>query len=290
MNLSALRRDPDARSRALAAYQGAADIPLLLLGLAIIPVIVLPFVTDFSHGWDVAFTAADWTIWAAFGLDLTVKTYLAERRRQSLAANWLDAVIVAVSLPVFLVDLRPLRVLRSGRALRVARMLRLVRVVAFGSRFLTRARQLAGRNGMAYVMVIATALLFLGATLVYLFERSGGGEIDDFGTAIWWAIVTVTTVGYGDVVPTSAAARGVAVFLMILGISVFGFVTANVAAFFVELSGDKSKASLEDVLAKLDSLEHEVRALRRERDGGGPPEGSSTVESRVLTASDPTHE
>ena len=67
-----------------------------------------------------------------------------------------------------------------------------------------------------------------------LLEREGGGAIDDVGTALWWALATVTTVGYGDVTPVTAAGRGIGVLLMFVGIGVFGLFAANVAAYFIE--------------------------------------------------------
>ena len=77
---------------------------------------------------------------------------------------------------------------------------------------------------------------FGSAALTLAVEEGGDGSIDSFGDALWWAITTVTTVGYGDTFPVTPAGRCIAWFLMITGIALFGVITANVAAFFMELA------------------------------------------------------
>lgn len=93
------------------------------------------------------------------------------------------------------------------------------------------------------------------ATLVV--EEDGGGNIDSFGDALWWAITTVTTVGYGDTFPVTPAGRGIAAFLMVAGIALFGVLTANIAAFFIEqeYQGDPVAERLDEVLQRLERLE-----------------------------------
>lgn len=108
------------------------------------------------------------------------------------------------------------------------------------------------------IAVLASAAVVLG------FEKDHG-EINDYGTALWWAVATITTVGYGDAVPETPAGRGVAVFLMLIGISFFSWVTASIAAFLVEFGEEGRLVSNNELLQKLESLEVEIRALRSER-------------------------
>jgi voltage-gated potassium channel len=117
------------------------------------------------------------------------------------------------------------------------------------------------------------------------FESGSGGEIDDYGTALWWAMATVTTVGYGDTVPTTPEGRGVAVLLMLVGIAFFSWVTANIAAFLVEFGGgDVHGVTTQDLMAKLEDLGREVRALREERSGpAGATTGTTPEEIRERT-------
>lgn len=84
-----------------------------------------------------------------------------------------------------------------------------------------------------------------------------GSNIQSYGDALWWAVVTVTTVGYGDRYPVTPAGRGIAVVLMLVGIGLVGVITASVASFFVEERQDKSDtrlATVEDRLARIETL------------------------------------
>jgi voltage-gated potassium channel len=106
------------------------------------------------------------------------------------------------------------------------------------------------------------ALVAIDAALVLDFERNAAGaNIHTYADALWWAVVTAATVGYGDRFPVTPGGRGVAVMLMIAGIALFGVVTASVAAYFVEQSTDQEVTSrLDRILERLDELERRLPA------------------------------
>ena len=108
--------DKERRAELLDRFERATELPLLGLALAIIPLLVIPLVTDVSDTMSATFLVLDWTIWAVFAADLGVRTYLSERRLNYLVRHWYDVLIVVLPF------LRPLRVLRSARALRLARL------------------------------------------------------------------------------------------------------------------------------------------------------------------------
>jgi voltage-gated potassium channel len=266
-----LIRDPSERAKALERYESVAELPLLILALAMLPLIVLPLSIELDPSVEDAFFAIDWVIWAAFAADLTFRTYLSERRGHYLATHWYDVIIVVVPF------LRPLRVVRS---VRILRLIRLSRAVGFAARTFTSARELLAHRGVGYVLAITGFIVFASAALIFAVEHDQNPALDDYGSAIWWAMATVTTVGYGDTVPITPEGRAVAIFLMIVGISVFGFLTATIAAFLVEHTRREARSTTDDVMRKLDSLESEVQHLRgelsRQRDGpvrprSGPP-------------------
>lgn len=90
------------------------------------------------------------------------------------------------------------------------------------------------RQNVPWVVGLSTALLLLGATVVYLFERGAEeATITSLGDALWYGIVTMTTVGYGDVTPKTAAGRAVGVVLMLGGMSFLSLFTATIASAFV---------------------------------------------------------
>jgi voltage-gated potassium channel len=137
------------------------------------------------------------------------------------------------------------------------------RIAPFLARSIANARDMGRRRGLQWVMLVGVAAVFASAAAVYEIERTKGGPIDDFGTALWWAMSTITTVGYGDATPVSPAGRGVAVLLMIIGITFFSWVTASIAAFLVESANDEVTVTTSDLMRKMEALEQEIRALRQ---------------------------
>lgn len=163
------------------------------------------------------------------------------------------AQLLLVLLPI----LRPLRVFRSMRALRSLRALAVLGKVGDEIKAGLKRRGLDRVLGLLAVVVVASALLGWAA------ERREKGPIQDLGDALWWAISTATTVGYGDKYPVTVLGRVLAVLLMLLGVAVFGLVTASVAAEFVK--SDEKKAAeatpadkMDEVLARLADIEAKV--------------------------------
>ena len=94
-------------------------------------------------------------------------------------------------------------------------------------------------------------------------EQGGEGSIDSFGDALWWAITTVTTVGYGDMFPVTPAGRGIAAFLMLTGIALFGMLTANLTTFIVERTRAEEGENVDPVTARLDELLLRITEMER---------------------------
>jgi voltage-gated potassium channel len=162
-----------------------------------------------------------WIIWGAFALDLLIGLVTATNRKQFIIKHPLD--IAAVLLPF----LRPLRLLR---------------VISFGGLALQKVA--IGRQFAITVKVFIASIFiaYISAVQITISERAiEGSNIKNFGDGIWWAITTVTTVGYGDRYPTTTEGRFLAVTLMIMGISLMGVITASVAAWFVKMGQEDSK-------------------------------------------------
>jgi voltage-gated potassium channel len=159
-----------------------------------------------------------WVSWIAFALDLLFGVVRSQNKAQYLKKHPLE--ILAVALPF----LRPLRLLRF---------------VSFGTLIFERVNM--GKSIGISVKVIATALFltYLAGIEITMAERGQpGSTINNVGDGFWWAITTLTTVGYGDIYPTTTEGRVIAVGLMISGICVLGVISATVAAWFVKLTQD----------------------------------------------------
>ena len=219
--------------------------------------LLAPVAFALSESVEQALLALDFIIWGVFVAELLVRVYLAPRRLPYLWEHWFDVLIV--SLPF----LRPLRIVRSARALRV---LRVMRMAAYLVRAAHATRAIMGRGGVRGGLLFALGALAGSAIVITFAEQgsSGDGGIDNFGTAVWWALTTVTTVGYGDTYPDTLVGRGVATFLMLVGVGLFGLLTANVAAYFIESAPDQSDAAgagpLDEVLAELRRLHDRLDA------------------------------
>lgn len=226
------------REELLIRVERLTELPLLILAFLMVPLLVGPFFWDLSATADATFAALDAFIWAAFAADFGVKVAIAPRRREFLRRHWLDALIVIIPF------IRPLRI---------------VRLILYGSRAFRGARRMAQLD---FLLVWALGMVVLGATAVFSFEQASSTTIKAFPDALWWAVVTVTTVGYGDMTPVTVGGRAVAIALMVGGIGVFGGLAANLAAFFI-----KSDASQEpdphttQLLSEVRELKEQVAAL-----------------------------
>ncbi len=138
-------------------------------------------------------------------------------------------------------------------------MLRLTRVAAT-FRLLTRQQQRSLHATVAtYVATVAGATALLAALAMNEVESGRpGANIKGFGDSVWWAFSTVSTVGYGDRYPVTPAGRAIAAVLMIVGVSLFGVITASVAAYFVrhvkQAPGDATEQEMADRLERVEAM------------------------------------
>ncbi|MGH2574043.1 MAG: potassium channel family protein [Actinomycetota bacterium] len=221
---------------------------MLGLALAIIPLLLAPLIWDLSPELDTTILALDWFIWAAFAVEYGTRLYLAPNKWAFVKRNKIDLFVIVLPF------LRPLRVLRSARALRV---LRAVRVAVFIARGFDAGRDVLTRHKLHYALAVTMGVVVGAALLVESFERGApDANITSVPDALWWAVTTVTTVGYGDRFPTTPAGRGVAVFLMILGIALFGFLAGSLASFFLERREESEvDPKLDEIAARLERIE-----------------------------------
>jgi voltage-gated potassium channel len=246
------------RAAGYAAWERRAERPMLVLALVFLVVLVVPMVADLPPAGRTAFTVADVAIWSAFAVDYGARLYLAPARWRFVRSHPLDLLVLVVPF------LRPLRAVR---------LLRLARLGVVAGAAQSRAQRSLHATAAVYVTTSAAGLMVLAAAAMYDVERRApAGNIKTIPDALWWAITTVTTVGYGDRYPTTGTGRLVAGALMLVGIALLGVITASIAAWFVDRLRDvqiaekTSEATLAEVLvelkalhARLDANEHDSR-------------------------------
>jgi voltage-gated potassium channel len=225
---------------------------MLGLALLVIPVVLIEE-SDAPSGLRTAASVANWVIWMAFLLELVAVLVVARRKRAALKAHWLETLIVVIT-PPFLPG-----VFSAFRGARLIRLLRLSRLGLVGARVIRAERVLTSRQGFRYIALITGLLVIVAGAVISVVDSS---DFPTTGLGIWWAVTTVTTVGYGDVVPHSAAGRVVASCLMLLGIGFISILTATVASSFVANDTEDAEAtSLDQVMEVLQRIELRLEAL-----------------------------
>ena len=183
--------------------------------------------------------AADWCIWTIFVVEYGVLLMLAPDRKRYIAGNWLNAGIIVLSFPQLPA------VMGFVRLARLTRILRLFLVAAKGLRTM---KLIVSQRSFVYVLSVTAVLVVVAAQLLHMLEPTLGG----FSDGLWWAVVTTTTVGYGDITPKTAGGRLVAVILMLAGTALIATVAASVSAYFV---GAERTEEYEDIKARLKRIE-----------------------------------
>lgn len=184
--------------------------------------------------------AADVGLTAVFILEFASRFAAARDRRGYLRGHWLDLIAIIPTV-------------RGLRLLRVLRLLRLVRAFAGVYRSLAGVERLARHRGLLALFVAWLGVAAISAAALYLAESGVNPNITSPVDALWWGVVTVTTVGYGDIYPITPEGRVAGAALMVLGVTLFAGITGTITSVLVaERQG--SPADVPDQLERLAAL------------------------------------
>jgi len=220
-----------------------SEASVIVAALATIPVVILQ-----ENGSAAAWLAvADWLIWSLFAFDFAVELRFSEDRRHRVRTHLLDIAIVVLSFPLLPTVLALTRLVRLIRAFRV---MRLLRIAVATVRVVPALKATVGRNELIYVASVSGFLILAGGSLMTVIEpETVKGDLQN---ALWWAIVTASFVGYGDISPSTTFGRLVAVVLMVAGVGLISTLSASIAAYFVDQGRD---SALEEIKEKLERIE-----------------------------------
>ena len=180
-------------------------------------------------------------VWVLFGVDYLVRLALASSRSRWFLHHLPDLAVIA--LPI----LRPLRLLR---------LVTLVGIMQRSAGTALRGRITLYTAGSAALLIFTSALAVLDAE-----RHEPGSSIQSFGQALWWALTTITTVGYGDTFPLSTQGRFIAALLMIGGVALAGVVTATLASWIVSLVEEENAEQEAATQAQVATLQQQVSEL-----------------------------
>ena len=233
---------------------------MLVLAVVSVPLLLAPILWDLPAGVEDTIFALDWFIWGAFALEYGIRLYLAPARGVFFRRNLIDLAVVVLPM------LRPLRLARTARILRLAG---LVRAGVMLGRAGSALRLVMARHHLNYTLFVAGAALVTCSLLVYELERStSDANIRSVADSLWWGLTTITTVGYGDRFPVTAEGRAVGAVLMVLGIAIFGLLTATLSSFMIERDQDNDiDPQLQEISERLSRIEE---ALSLRSDGNRP--------------------
>ena len=203
-----MKLSPDSSDR-LERLERITELPLMLGSFAMIPIFAGLYLWNIGPVEERIYAVLEIAIWGLFVIVFLAKLALAPGKLAYLRQHWLEALIVLI--PV----VRPLRIFRA--------IFWIVRDVS-RMNFLVTFESLLG-YGIGVVL--------LAATIVTTAEQNAdGANIQSFPDALYWSLVTVSTVGYGDHYPVTAVGKFTAIFLMFFGIGIFGGIIAKIVATF----------------------------------------------------------
>lgn len=211
----------------------AFDLVLLILILASVVVVSLESVVALRDQYLPYFLALEWGFTLLFTIEYLLRIYSTPRPEKYVFSFFglVDLVaIIPTYLSLFIVGSQYLLVVRVLRLLRIARILKLTRFINEGQ-VLTRALRASMTKIAVFLGTVLTLVVIIGS-LMYLIEGAASG-FTSIPTSIYWTIVTLTTVGYGDIAPTTAAGQMLASLVMIMG---YGIIAVPTGIVTVEMS------------------------------------------------------
>jgi voltage-gated potassium channel len=210
----------DAFNRWFVTHEVAWELAMAALAVVYV---ALGFIVDdvqSAAGARPEIATAELVLTGLFVLEFGSRILAARSRLDYLKGHWID--IIALAPPI-----------RIARPLRLLRLLRLVRAFAGIYRAGMHLNGLARHKGFAWLLLAWLGVMALCSAWLYIAEHGINKAVDNPFDALWWGVVTLTTVGYGDVTPVTTEGRIAAMVLMLLGIGLFGAITATITSYML---------------------------------------------------------
>ncbi|HEV7113967.1 TPA: ion transporter [Streptococcus pneumoniae] len=217
------------------------DTTIILLALISVILVLLGFaeMIDLDNP---PYSIIDLVIWGVFVIDYSWRFFITKRKWRFILENIFDLLTILPLNAIFTV-FRLGRIFRLARLTKLLKLTRLLRIIGLTGKLERKISRFLRTNGLIYIFIV-----LVGSSILSVVEEKS------FSDSLWWALVTVTTVGYGDIVPVSLFGKWLAVLLMLVGIGTIGMLTSALTNFFVKDNPDEQ--------IKLDKLKDELSSQR----------------------------
>ncbi len=210
------------------------DILLLIAILVSIVAVMLESVSAIDAEYHVLLNTVEWVITIFFTIEYIARIVSIKKPKEYIFSFFgiIDFLsTIPKYLSFFIVGTHALVALRALRLLRVFRILKLVRFLG-ASNTLLKALQASKRKIFVFLFAVIILCIILG-TVMYLVEGNKDSGFTSIPRSVYWAVVTLTTVGYGDIAPVTALGQLIAALIMILGYGIIAIPTGIVSAEYV---------------------------------------------------------
>lgn len=222
--------------------------------ISILACIAVAFsIIDLNTGLSPLLAFCDNAILVIFIVDYFARLLYAENKRDFFKNNIFDLIAIIPFSSAF----RIFRIAKLAKLARLSKITKLSRLFAFSFRLVGKLKIFLNTNGFKYMLLVTSFFVIVGGIAIHFAEGMS------FSDGIWWAFVTATTVGYGDISPSTPLGRFIAMALMLVGIGLIGSLTSTITSYFVNSSSGK-KSVADETLENLISRISDIKSLSDE--------------------------
>lgn len=239
------------RKKLLRRIESFLEWPMVILGFIWLVLLVIELV----YGDNRLLRNLGIAIWIIFIVDFIIKFSLAPTKVSFLKSNVLT--IISLAVPAF----RVFRIFRILRILKISRSFRLIKLIGSLNRGMRALSITMKKRAFGYVLLLTLIVIFAGAAGMYAFEKNSQNGLENYGAALWWTTMIITTLG-SDFWPQTLEGRILCIILSLFAFAVFGYITATIATFFIGQDTEESEAAgINELRKEIKELKTMIRAL-----------------------------
>lgn len=232
------------------------EVVFIILSLIAVTIAFLDIIEKINLDASPRLLLFDTGITYIFIADYFIRLVISKSKKQFFQSNIPDLIAIIPFNSLFKV-FRIAKLFRLAKLGKIGKLSKIFRFIGVGGRLHRKIKRVLKTNGLNYALWFAFLIIGLGSIGIYIAEK--GQTIDDFPDAVWWSFVTATTVGYGDISPSTQIGRIIAAILMITGIGTIGMITGAISTYFISQKEDERKEeypekSAENLILSSDDL------------------------------------